>query len=90
MYDEYGERGLKDGGGGGDDIFDVLFGGGRRRTQRSGPRKGENVTRPMKVTLEDLYNGKTSKLAITRSRYIYHEKKKKKKKKRGWFFYLKH
>lgn len=37
--------------------------GGRPR----GPKKGENVVHPLKVTLENLYNGKTSKLAINRN-----------------------
>ena len=54
------------GGGGADpsDIFSMFFGGGRR--QRSGPRKGEDVVHQMNVTLEELYNGKTRKLAINR------------------------
>jgi len=65
-YDKYGLEGLEDGGGGGrsaDDIFSMFFpGGGRRR----GPRKGESINHPIKVSLEDLYNGKTVKLAINR------------------------
>ena len=46
------------------DLFSMFFGGGRGR--RSGPRRGEDVNHPLKVSLEDLYNGKTVKLAITR------------------------
>jgi DnaJ-class molecular chaperone len=42
----------------------MFFGGGRR--QRSGPRKGEDVVHQINVTLEELYNGKTRKLAINR------------------------
>ena len=36
---------------------------GRQR----GPRKGEDVVHPLKMTLENLYNGKTSKLAINKN-----------------------
>ena len=42
----------------------MFFGGGRRGP--SGPRKGESINHPIKVSLEDLYNGKTVKLAINR------------------------
>lgn len=66
-YDQYGEDGLKnDGGAAAEDIFSMFFGRGNSR--RQGPRKGEDVVHPLRVTLEDLYNGKTSKLAITRDR----------------------
>ncbi|DBA05035.1 TPA: hypothetical protein N0F65_000723 [Lagenidium giganteum] len=67
VYDQYGEEGLQNGGGGGDasDLFSQFFrgAGGRRRT---GPQKGEDLTHPLKVSLEDLYNGKTVKLAVNR------------------------
>jgi len=66
-YDKYGLEGLESEGGGGrspDDIFSMFFGGGGGR--RSGPRKGESINHPIKVSLEDLYNGKTVKLAINR------------------------
>ena len=66
-YDKYGLEGLEEGGGGGggqEDLFSMFFGGGRRRS--AGPRRGEDVNHPLKVSLEDLYNGKTVKLAITR------------------------
>lgn len=66
-YDKYGLEGLsEDGGGGGgqDDLFSMFFGGGRSRA--SGPKKGESVNHPLKVSLEDLYNGKTAKIAINR------------------------
>jgi DnaJ family protein A protein 2 len=67
-YDRFGEEGL-DGGGGGDpsDIFEAFFGGGgggRRGQQRR--KKTKDVVQPIKVTLEQLYNGSTKKLAITR------------------------
>ena len=68
-YDKYGLEGVADEGGGGggspDDLFSMFFGGGRR-ARSSGPRKGEDVNHPIKVTLEDFYNGKTVKLAINR------------------------
>ncbi|CEL99126.1 unnamed protein product [Vitrella brassicaformis CCMP3155] len=68
-YDEVGEEGLEGSGGGSDptDIFDLFFGGGGgRRGGGGGRRKGEDVVHPLKVTLSDLYNGKTRKLAINR------------------------
>ncbi|GIQ89733.1 hypothetical protein KIPB_012285, partial [Kipferlia bialata] len=75
MYDEYGEDGLKGGMGGmdGGSIFDVLFGGmggmgGGRRRGPTGPRKGRDAVREMAVGLEDFYNGRTRRLAISRSR----------------------
>lgn len=67
-YDKYGLEGIGDDGPSGrsaDDIFSAFFGGGGGRS-RKGPRKGENVNHPIKVSLEDLYNGKTVKLAINR------------------------
>lgn len=66
-YDRYGLEGLEGGDmpEGGMDVFDLFFGGGRRR--RGGKRKAEDTVYPLKVSLEDLYNGKTAKLAITRS-----------------------
>jgi len=65
-YDRYGLEGVNDegGGGGGEDLFSMFFGGGRRG--RSGPRKGPSVNHPLRVSLEDLYNGKTVKLAVNR------------------------
>jgi len=68
MYDKYGKEGVENGGGGGadpSDIFSQFFGGGGGRRQR-GPQKGEDLMHPLKVTLEDLYNGKTVKLAVNR------------------------
>lgn len=69
-YDQYGLEGLEnDMGGDGDDIFSSLF-GGRGRRRQSGPRKGADVKHPLKVSLEDLYKGKTAKLAISRDKII--------------------
>jgi len=72
VYDKYGLEGVADegggggGGGGGSDIFDLFFGGGRSRGGRAGPKKGPSINHPIKVSLEDLYNGKTVKLAVNR------------------------
>ena len=51
---------------GGEDLFSMFFGGGGGRASRAGPRKGPSVNHPLKVSLEDLYNGKTVKLAVNR------------------------
>lgn len=60
--------GTEGGGGGGGEpantLFDMFFGGGGRRGGSAGPRKGPSVQHHIKVSLEDLYNGKTVKLAI--------------------------
>jgi len=66
LYDEGGEEAVESGGGGGDahDIFSAFFGGGGRRQR--GPQKGEDLVHPIQVDLENLYNGKTVKLALTR------------------------
>ncbi|KAJ2987759.1 Type I HSP40 co-chaperone, partial [Globomyces sp. JEL0801] len=74
IYDRYGEDGLKEGGGGHgnmspEDLFSHLFGGGGgmfggRQQQQRGPRKGKDMGHGLKVSLEDLYKGKTSKLAL--------------------------
>jgi len=68
-YDRFGEEGL-DGDGGGDpsDIFESFFGGGGRRGGGGGRRrqKTKDVVQPLKCTLEQLYNGQTKKMAITR------------------------
>jgi len=78
-YDQFGEEGLEGGGGTGgmggmdpQDLFSQLFGGGgggffgggggRRGPQ--GPRKGKDLVHRIKVSLEDLYKGKTTKLAL--------------------------
>merc|ERR1719359_405139 len=67
-YDKYGEDGL-DGDGPGDasDIFEAMFGGGRRGGGMGRRRQStKDVVQPLKVTLEQLYNGNTKKMAITR------------------------
>lgn len=67
-YNRGGEDAV-DGEGGGDpsDIFESFFGGGGRRGGGAKKRqKTKEVTQPLKVTLEQLYNGHTKKMAITR------------------------
>jgi DnaJ family protein A protein 2 len=67
LYDKYGLEGVEQGdapSAGGEDLFSMFFGGGGRRS--AGPRKGPSIQHPIKVSLEDLYNGKTVKLAINR------------------------
>ncbi|KAJ3414189.1 pheromone processing endoprotease [Chytridiales sp. JEL 0842] len=74
LYDRYGEEGLSDGPGGPGmsphDLFSQLFGGGDffggggGRGGRSGPKRGKDMAHALKVSLEDLYKGKTSKLAL--------------------------
>mmetsp|Transcript_5717 Transcript_5717/g.8282 ORF Transcript_5717/g.8282 Transcript_5717/m.8282 type:complete len:417 (-) Transcript_5717:266-1516(-) len=68
-YDKYGLEGVNDDGGpsaaGGEDLFSMFF-GGSGRSKRAGPKKGPAINHPLKVSLEDLYNGKTVKLAVNR------------------------
>mmetsp|Transcript_46596 Transcript_46596/g.63255 ORF Transcript_46596/g.63255 Transcript_46596/m.63255 type:complete len:163 (-) Transcript_46596:818-1306(-) len=73
VYDKYGADGLKEGGGGGhnmEDLFGGIFGGmggmGGRKPQ--GPKKGKPVKHQMSMTLEDVYNGKKTKIAVNRER----------------------
>lgn len=70
IYNQYGEEGLKENGGAegfsAEDIFAQFFGGSFFGGPRRGPprqRKGEDIQHPLKVTLEDLYKGKTTKLS---------------------------
>jgi DnaJ family protein A protein 2 len=76
IFDRHGIQGLKEGAGPGGfpgDIFGDLFGGlfggpfgfGSRGSRRK--QKGEDLVHPLKVTLSDLYNGKTSKLQINKT-----------------------
>lgn len=77
-YDQFGEAGLNgDGGMGGmnpEDLFSSLFGnsfpfggGSSKSHHSSGPRKGKDMAHQIKVTLEDLYKGKTTKLALSKN-----------------------
>lgn len=76
IYDKYGLKGMQEGAQDGgfppDELFSHLFGGGlfdgfggfggSRRRQR-----GEDTIHPLKVSLEDLYNGKVTKLQLTKN-----------------------
>ncbi|KAM0753012.1 hypothetical protein T439DRAFT_323622 [Meredithblackwellia eburnea MCA 4105] len=75
VYDQYGEEGLSGGGGMGgmdpQDLFSQLFGGGGGffgggggGGRRQGPKKGKDLVHRIKVSLEELYKGKTTKLAL--------------------------
>lgn len=67
-YDKYGLEGLEgsDMPSGADDLFSMFFGGGGRGRRSAATRRGDDVNHPLKVSLEDLYNGKTVKLAVSR------------------------
>ncbi|PRP87883.1 DnaJ subfamily A member 2 [Planoprotostelium fungivorum] len=74
IYDKYGEEALKEGGGmhSAEDIFSSFFGGGGFSSffgggGQRGPRKTEDIQHDIQVSLEDLYKGKHSKLAVTRN-----------------------
>ncbi|XP_038220589.1 dnaJ homolog subfamily A member 2-like [Zerene cesonia] len=73
-YDKYGLKGLQEGGQGGgfpqDDLFRQFFGdifgmggGGRSR----GRARGEDTVHTLKVSLEDIYVGKTAKLQLSKN-----------------------
>ncbi|CAK1549797.1 unnamed protein product [Leptosia nina] len=72
-YDRYGLKGLQEGGHGGgaahDDLFRQFFGdifgmgGGRSR----GRARGEDTIHTLKVSLEDMYVGKTAKLQLSKN-----------------------
>jgi DnaJ family protein A protein 2 len=66
-YDQYGEKGVDSDAAGVDpsDIFSSLFGGGRARR---GEPKPKSIMHELPVALENFYNGKAVKLAITRDR----------------------
>ncbi len=72
LYDKFGEEGLQGDPtpGGFGDIFDLFGMGGRGGGGGGGSRvkKGKPVLKPLKVKLEDIYNGKTAKMKITRDR----------------------
>ncbi|KAJ4488259.1 hypothetical protein J3R30DRAFT_3654552 [Lentinula aciculospora] len=76
IYDAKGESGLSEAGGMGgmdpQDLFSQLFGGGGGffgggGGGSRGPRKTKDLVHRVHVTLEDLYKGKTTKLALTRN-----------------------
>ncbi|CCO28054.1 DnaJ homolog subfamily A member 2 [Rhizoctonia solani AG-1 IB] len=73
-YDRFGEAGLQDSGMPSDhqDLFSQLFGGGGGffggggGSRNQGPRKGKDLHHRVAASLEDLYKGKVTKLALTR------------------------
>lgn len=81
IYDQYGEEGLEGGAGMGggmsaEDLFSQLFGGvgggmggmfGGGAMQQQGPKRSRDIVHVHKVSLEDLYKGKISKLALQKS-----------------------
>lgn len=70
LYDQGGEQAIKEGGmGGGNfsspmDIFDMFFGGGGRMNRE---KRGKNVVHQLAVSLNDLYNGTSRKLALQKN-----------------------
>jgi len=79
LYDQYGEEGLEQGGMGGggmaaEDLFAQFFGGGSGfggmfggGMREQGPKKARLIHHVHKVSLEDIYRGKVSKLALQKS-----------------------
>jgi DnaJ family protein A protein 2 len=82
VYDQYGEAGLEGGAGGGggmaaEDLFAQffgggggfggMFGGGGGGMPQRGPQKAKTIFHTHHVSLEDIYRGKISKLALQRS-----------------------
>lgn len=82
IYDQYGEAGLEGGAGGGggmaaEDLFAQFFGGGMGgggfggmfggMNHQRGPTKAKTIHHVHNVSLEDIYRGKISKLALQRS-----------------------
>lgn len=70
LYNKYGEKGVEQGGGGpggmdAGDIFSSFFGGGGGGGRR-GPQKGKDVLFRLKVSLDDLFNGASKKLRLTK------------------------
>mmetsp|Transcript_116271 Transcript_116271/g.328923 ORF Transcript_116271/g.328923 Transcript_116271/m.328923 type:complete len:442 (-) Transcript_116271:89-1414(-) len=64
-YDERGEDALEEGSSprGPQDLFEHMFGGGGRK---GGQQRTKDIVRPMWVTLEQLYNGVTRTMPISR------------------------
>merc|ERR1719197_2260598 len=64
LYDKYGEEGLERGApGGASDLFSSMFGSTASRPQK---RKTKDTVHVLPVTLEQLYTGKTKKMAVNR------------------------
>lgn len=75
MYDSYGEEGLSGAGGmgggmGAEDIFSQFFGGGfggMGGGASRGPARGKDIKHSISCTLEELYKGRTAKLALNKT-----------------------
>lgn len=74
IYDKYGLKGLQEGGQAGgfpqDDLFRHFFGdifGGMGGGRSRGRARGEDTIHTLKVSLEDMYVGKTSKLQLSKN-----------------------
>jgi DnaJ family protein A protein 2 len=73
IYDKYGEEGLKEGGfrhGNARNIFEQFFSGGpfgfSSHFGGNEPQRQKDMVKQLDVSLEELYNGKTRKMKITR------------------------
>ncbi|ORZ19373.1 hypothetical protein BCR42DRAFT_481559 [Absidia repens] len=73
IYDRYGEEGLKQHNNGGGqpfqnpfDMFSQFFGGGFGGHGRQQEKRGPNLNIELEVTLEDLYNGATVELDLSK------------------------
>ncbi|KAJ6226853.1 DNAj-like-2 [Anaeramoeba flamelloides] len=68
MYDKHGEKGTEEGfQEGGQDIFSSFFGGGRTtNTRETRKQKGRDLVHTLNVSLDDLYRGKKTKIAVSR------------------------
>lgn len=76
VYDQYGIEGLQGGGPGGmggmnaDDLFSQFFGGGGMfggAGAQRGPQRGHDIKHSIGATLEELYKGRTAKLALNKT-----------------------
>jgi len=73
IYDQYGEEGLQGQGfhsSAAEDIFAQFFGGGFGGFGGGGqrrPRRGEDIVYQLGASLSELYNGKTTKVKVTRN-----------------------
>lgn len=73
LYDQYGKEGLSGSAGGNPfDVYERFFGGmfggfgGGGGRRGGGRRRGEDMVHHLQISLEDLYNGKTKKIALTK------------------------
>ena len=72
VYDQFGLEGLSGQGAGGpggfggfgEDLFSQFFGGGSSRPR--GPQKGRDIRHEIPATLEQLFKGRTAKLALNK------------------------